>query len=226
MQRAADGGSDGRHALHDLCRIYWPPVYHYFRRSVADRHRAEDLTQGLFARLLADRSLAQADPARGRFRTWLLACAQHHLANQHAAENAIKRGGQANILPLDFGREEGRLGDEPVSSDERPEQAFARRWVTALVDRVLSELGLAFERRGRRRVFDAARAFLDPACDPGPMREAARTAGVHEGAFKVAVHRLRQQFHDRLGDEIRQTLDDSGQFDDELAHLRSLLARS
>ena len=56
MLRAADSGDEGERALAELCATYWPPVYHYFRRTTGVRHRAEDLTQGLFERLLALRN--------------------------------------------------------------------------------------------------------------------------------------------------------------------------
>lgn len=222
---AAVGGSSAD-ALRELCELYWPPVYRFFRRAAgSDRHRAEDLTQGLFLRLLDGRSLRQADPERGRFRTWLLACARNHLANERAAANAQKRGGDVPRLPLDFASEEGRIGREPTSTDEGPEQAFARRWVQTLCERVLGALQADFERRGRGELFAAARPFLDPAQDPGPMRAAAAAIGSTEGAFKVAVHRLRERFHERLRDEIAHTLGDRAELADELAHLQALLAR-
>ncbi|MFK7739639.1 MAG: RNA polymerase sigma factor [Planctomycetota bacterium] len=237
VQRAAgeaSGGCDERHAMQELCLLYWPAVYRFFHRAAnGDSHRAEDLTQGLFARFLSDRSLAQANPERGRFRTWLLACAQNHLRNDQAAAGAKKRGGDRQLLPLDFASEEGRLQGEPADPSEGPEQAFARRWVAALVERVLGQLAEEFEQRGRGIVFAAARAFLDPACDPGPMRAAAEEARVSEGAFKVAVHRARERFHERLRAEIEDTLDRTPEragggradFEDELTHLLSLLSK-
>ncbi|MCU0864975.1 MAG: sigma-70 family RNA polymerase sigma factor [Planctomycetes bacterium] len=223
--RAADDGDAGQQAMAELCATYWPPVYHYFRRTTGDRHRAEDLTQGLFERLLAKRSLAEADPLRGRFRNWLLACASHHLANVNEAERALKRGGGAVTFALDAGPEEARLAQQVPDPAERPEQAFTRRWIAAVVDRTLLVLQQEFARRGRERLFAAARPFVDLDQDPGPMREAAAAAGVHEGAFKVAVHRLRERFHEALRAELARTVDTDDDVDDELAHLLDLLRR-
>ena len=223
--RAADRGDEGQRALAELCATYWPPVYHYFRRTTGDRHRAEDLTQGLFERLLAKQSLAEVDPARGRFRSWLLACASHHLANTNEAERAQKRGGAAVAFALDAGPEEARLAEQVPDPAERPEQAFTRRWIAAVVDRTLQVLQQEFASRGRERLFAAARPFVDLDHQPGPMRAAAAAAGVNEGAFKVAVHRLREHFHEALRRELACTVDADGDVDDELAHLLAVLRR-
>lgn len=220
--RAADSGDAGQRALAELCATYWPPVYHYFRRTTGDRHRAEDLTQSLFERLLAKQSLAEVDPARGRFRSWLLACASHHLANTNEAERAQKRGGGAATFALDAGPEEARLAEQVPDPAERPEQAFTRRWIATLVDRTLLVLQQEFARRGRERLFAAARPFVDLDHDPGPMRAAAAAAGVPEGAFKVAVHRLRERLRERIQAEVRQTVGASDEAGDELRLLLEL----
>src|ERR1043166_7189486 len=65
------GASSARDALARLCRIYWFPLYAHVRRRGFSAHDAEDLTQAFFARLLARQSIAQADPARGRFRAFI-----------------------------------------------------------------------------------------------------------------------------------------------------------
>src|SRR5207302_6300006 len=65
---AAGGSPD---ALNDLCARYWSPVYAYVRRCGCDRADAEDLTQAFFSRMLEHRDLAQADPRRGKFRSFL-----------------------------------------------------------------------------------------------------------------------------------------------------------
>src|SRR4051812_38752160 len=59
-------------ALTRLCQSYWFPLYAHVRRSGYDRHDAEDLTQGFFARMLERDLLARADPGRGRFRSFVL----------------------------------------------------------------------------------------------------------------------------------------------------------
>src|SRR5687767_6574713 len=69
--------SDARAALETLCRIYWFPLYAYARRTGVAHAQAEDLVQGFFARLIEKRDL-RPDPARGRFRAFLLGALRHY----------------------------------------------------------------------------------------------------------------------------------------------------
>src|SRR4051794_521226 len=70
------GRSDSTHArsaLEKLCRSYWFPIYAFVRRQGHGPQDAQDLTQEFFARLLQKNHLAEVDPAKGRFRSFLLA---------------------------------------------------------------------------------------------------------------------------------------------------------
>ena len=82
-----------RESLADLCNAYWYPLYAYIRRRGYDPEQAKDLTQDFFARALEKGLLAQADPARGRFRSFLLVSLKHFLDNEWTKERALKRGG-------------------------------------------------------------------------------------------------------------------------------------
>jgi RNA polymerase sigma-70 factor (ECF subfamily) len=48
-----DDPSPARRALAELCTAYWYPLYSYIRRKGYSAADAQDLTQGLFASLLA-----------------------------------------------------------------------------------------------------------------------------------------------------------------------------
>lgn len=90
VQRATgEVDADARQAPAALCDSYWYPVYAYIRRSGHNAHDAEDLTQGFFARLLEKGTLAHADPAKGRLRTFLLTCVQNFLRNEHARAEPV-----------------------------------------------------------------------------------------------------------------------------------------
>src|SRR2546426_9877091 len=70
---ARDGVSPtAQAALERLCRAYWPPIYAFLRRKGHGQPDAQDLTQEFFARLLRREMFGDADPQRGRFRTFLL----------------------------------------------------------------------------------------------------------------------------------------------------------
>jgi len=94
---------EARTALAELCRLYWYPLYAFVRRRGYDADEALDLTQGFFTRLIEKNDLADADPDRGRFRSWLLASVKHFLANEWDRATAQKRGGGRAVYSLDNG---------------------------------------------------------------------------------------------------------------------------
>lgn len=163
-------------------------------------------------------------PERGRFRHWLCACARHHLDEVRSAAMAQKRGG-GRVLSLDLTGEDEVLRREPIDPQATPEQAFAQRWVRAVIDCAFVRLGGEWEARGRGRVFAKARGCVD---DGGEVAVGYAVCeaelGMSEGAFKVAVHRLRERLRELLQDEVRQTLDDPAGVQDEIGLLLGELA--
>jgi len=72
-------------------------------------HQAEDYTQAFFARLLEKGNLKQVDPARGKFRTFLLASLKNFLSDEWDLMRALKRGGNKQALPFEITDAETRL---------------------------------------------------------------------------------------------------------------------
>src|SRR5688572_22330144 len=126
-------------ALATLCEMYWYPLYAFLRRRGYSAEDAKDLTQAFFVRLLEKQVLSQADPDRGRFRSFLLASLKNFVANERDRETAKKRGGDAPILPLEFETAEGRFVLEPPTQ-ETPEKVFDRQWAMTLLDRAMKRL--------------------------------------------------------------------------------------
>jgi RNA polymerase sigma factor (sigma-70 family) len=211
-----------REALAELCRLYWYPLYAYVRRRGHATHEAQDLTQELFARLLERDDLAGLDPARGRFRAFLLAACRHFLANQSDREQALKRGGGRRPLPFDLADADQRYAAEP-SHEQTPERLFERRWALTLLDQVLGQLRRHYEAAGQVPLFERLKGSLTGEAD-GPLAEAAAALGMTEGAVKVAAHRLRQRYRDLLRDAISRTVADPAEVDDEVRTLFRALA--
>lgn len=86
-----DGSPEAQDALARLCQIYWFPVYAFFRREGRTAEEAEDLTQSFFAEVILDGQLARVHPAKGRFRSFLLASARNFLRNDW--NRSRRRGG-------------------------------------------------------------------------------------------------------------------------------------
>lgn len=129
-----------RRALERLAESYWAPVATYLRlRWRASDEDAQDLAQGFFARALEKGVFERYDPARARLRTYLRVTLDGFVANQRKADSRLKRGGGADVVPLDGDPERGIAAPE-VPGGEDPERLFRREWVRALFERALEDL--------------------------------------------------------------------------------------
>ena len=141
------------HALSQLCEKYWYPLYAHVRSRVTDVHEAQDLTQAFFTQLLDKNFIGDADPQRGRFRTFLLAALNHFLANEWDKAMAKKRGGDRIHIALDLGEGERRFCQEPTT-DVTPEKIYERQWALTLLRVVLSKLREEQEAGGKKDQFE------------------------------------------------------------------------
>jgi RNA polymerase sigma factor (sigma-70 family) len=220
--RAASGG-DAEEALANLCRTYWYPLYAYARRRGNSAEDAQDLTQEFFARLLARNWINDADPAKGRFRSFLLSAMKHFLADEWDRALAQKRGCGVSTVPLQLDTAETRYGQEPADNTT-PERIFERRWALTLLDKVLQQLRAEYESEGKADLFNLLNPCLVGERTAQPYAELAQALGVSEGTVKAAVHRLRQRYRALLRHQIAQTLAEPGEVDDELRYLFAVLA--
>jgi RNA polymerase sigma-70 factor (ECF subfamily) len=222
--QAANGTTgEGQAALAELCRTYWYPLYDFARRRGHSEEDAKDLTQGFFARLLAEKALAQADATRGRFRTFLLAVFDHHRAREFARATRQKRGGGSELLSLDaLDSAEMRHQAEPVTTDS-PEKIFDRKWALRLLEQTMAAVEHEYAAADRAALFDALKVVLWGGRGEVRYGVVAEQLGMTEGAIKVAVHRLRQRFREQLRCEVTKTLLRPEDAEDELRHLFAAL---
>lgn len=160
-------------ALAAIAEIYWKPAYKYIRlRWNKSTDDAQDLTQSFFADALLDRDLvAQWDPARASFRTFLRLTLDAHVKNDLTAASRQKRGGG---LLMDFNGAELEIVDRDATS---PEDLFHREWQRRMFELAIQDLRMHCEEQGfsvRFRIFeqydlsDAARpAYADLAAEHG-----------------------------------------------------------
>jgi RNA polymerase sigma-70 factor (ECF subfamily) len=218
---ARSPGADA--ALADLYAAYWYPLYAFLRARGHGAEDAQDLVQDFFVHLVEKRALIQAQPTRGRFRSFLLASLRNFAANEYDRRTASKRGGGAPMLPLQIEGAEGRFQLDPPTH-ETPETLFDRQWALTLLDRVLTRLRGEMTPRNPL-LFERLKVYLTGE-DPGhTYAEAAAALGMSEGAVKVAVHRLRRKFRELLREEIAETVSSDEEIDDEIRHLWSSVGR-
>jgi DNA-directed RNA polymerase specialized sigma24 family protein len=213
---------DSARALETLCQTYWYPLYAFVRRRVRDEHEAQDLTQAFFGRLLEKRTLADADPDRGRFRAFLLTACKRFLANEWHKEKAQKRGGGLRVLSLDFDAAAKRYSIEP-SDSLTAEVLFEQQWAISLIDSVLARLRQEYVDRGCEEQFDHLKAFLS-GMKTISYAAVAETMETTEGATKVAVHRLRTRYREMMRSEIAQTVDSPDEIEDEIRRLFEVMS--
>jgi RNA polymerase sigma-70 factor (ECF subfamily) len=221
----AAGGMDttqGRQALEHLCRTYWYPLYAYVRRRGYSAHDAQDLTQAFFARLLAQQSLAKADPDRGRFRCFMLTAMNHFLASEWKRGMAQKRGSGCAVLSLELAAAEKRYDLEPAIHSS-PDKIFEKQWAMTLLEEVLTRLEFEFQNEGKADLFAALKPALLGLRESQPYATLATQLGMNESAVKVAVHRLRKRYRELIRDEIANTLESSEEVEAEMRYLLRVL---
>ncbi len=207
-------------ALAELCKAYWYPIYAFVRARGYSSNDAQDLTQAFFAKLIESSGLASADPAKGRFRSYLLGAMKHFLAHDWDRKRAKKRGGGLKIVQLDALDPEARYALEPAQSSE-PDAWFDREWARELTARALKKLRLELEAEGKGDQFQVLKGSLTG--DEPSRQETAARLEMTEGAVKVAVHRLRRRYRELLRAEIAETVDDPAAIDDEMRYLVTAL---
>ncbi len=207
------------HALERLAKAYWQPLYLFLRQRGADPDTAADQVQGFFTYLLSREFLRELRPGDGRFRNFLLVALRRWVRDQKERDHAAKRGGGMTQLPLE---ELEAMRAEPLARDgDTPDIAFERAWARGVFSRALNGIAVAWS--GRADLFAALRLSLEGSADAENYRAIAERLGMTEGAVGKAAHDLRQQFAARVRQEIRATVPDETEVDDELRHLIRLL---
>ena len=209
--------SEGKTALSELCQRYWYPLYAHIRSRGNDSHQAEDLTQGFFERVIDKNYLSEVDPAKGKFRTFLLSSLTNFLANEHDRATALKRGGDKKLLSLDIVDAERRLAFEPSCSNSL-EANFMQKWTCSLLERVLNQLQEEFIAANDGETFDKLKQFLT-AGESDPMNVVAEELKMTPATVRVTVHRLRTRYRQMLRREIAATLDNPAEVDEEISAL-------
>ena len=136
---AASTGEDNSQDLTGLLLTrYWKPVYCYLRHRGYDNEQAKDLTQSFFHEIVLERDLVEnADPEKGRFRSFLLMALNRYLANVHKKQGRQRRMPVGKLVSLDI-VDPPELSHLLTRSD--PEECFNYAWVSGLLEDVLQEV--------------------------------------------------------------------------------------
>ena len=214
--------AQAREALAKLCQRYWYPLYVFVRRQGQGPEDAQDLVQGFFARLLEKHFLKDADPEKGKFRSFLLIALKRFMANEWDRANRLKRGGGYRVISLDEQDTEARYQTEPAD-ETSPERAYERQWAITVLEQVLDRLENEFLTAGKSRLFNELKVYLSGESSRSSYLEIGGRLGMTVAAVKVAVHRLRERYRELLRMEIANTVASPEAIDDEIRDLFSAL---
>jgi RNA polymerase sigma factor (sigma-70 family) len=223
-----DVSAERREALSYLAERYWKPVYCYVRRRGYESAEAEELVQEFFLTAFAKDLFAKADPARGRFRNFLLKSLQHFLANEWRNAHAGKRKPTEGFVSIhELATDAGPV---VVPKDTRtPEDAFHEAWLCELVLRVLRTLEQEYLADGKQIHIELLRQrviapILEGAEAPS-LRELADRYSLSVKDVENRVITARRAYQRLLRDEIRMYASSDEEVAAELQDLWHSLSR-
>ncbi len=199
------------------------PFIRSFAVRATTRIRSLDLTQGFFALLIEPGALGAVTPAKGKFRSFLMAACTHFLSNQRVYERALKRGGGRGRVSIDQSEAESCMRHEPFH-ELTPERAFVRQWALTMLDRTMAQLEAEASSKSRSSLFDLVKPAILETGKHASYAEIATELGTTEAVVKVAVHRYRNRFRVLLRQEISRTVDDPADIEEEITTLIQALA--
>lgn len=203
VERLGSADADVRRdAFNQFATGYWKPVYQYLRlKWNLAGDDAADATQAFLATAFAKEWLGRFDPAQARFRTFLRVCVDRFVMNRQKAEAAQRRGGTAEVVPLDFPAAERELAARAGPSDV--ERLFEDEVVRELMTRALAAVRAECEQAGKLvplRVFE--RYDLDPP-DGLTYADVAREFAIPVTQVTNHLAAVRRIFRARALEELR-----------------------
>ncbi|MBI4613069.1 MAG: sigma-70 family RNA polymerase sigma factor [Planctomycetes bacterium] len=186
-----------REAWETFFRGYWPPLYAYLRRSGSSREEALDLLQDFLLAGVEGRVLSRYDPARGRFRTFLLAC----LANlrRKARRHDRVRPDRRALRIGSTAEGDAFLEARPDSS---PEEVFESDWVRQVGARGRGAFEARLQAAGDELSLRLVREWVFAERRPAGA-ELARELGITPSDLYSRATRLRHAFATQIELEVR-----------------------
>lgn len=224
LKAASPENKESQTAISELFKIYWYPIYSFVRRSGYGHHEAEDITQGLFCRLLSKDGFSGVNPNKGKFRSFLLAAVKHYMANEWNKSNAQKRGGGQKIISIDKAMSEERFDNEPATN-ETPEVIYERKWALTVLHNSIEDLRREYDTQNKTRTFELLKKHLIGDTDNMTYAEIGRELNISEGNVKVIAHRMRHRFNTILRHHIAQTVESAADIEEEIQYLISCFSR-
>jgi RNA polymerase sigma factor (sigma-70 family) len=200
-----DAGGRKTGAAQAFVMRYRPPLLAFLLQRGVGAEDAEDVVQEVFLRMFSRDTLAQADRAKGRFRSYLLGIATKVILERKRHAAALKRGGGKTRVSLD------EIGHDPV--DPRAASEFEECWESHMVQTALENVERDTPRQHELRALAAKGA--------GSPSAIAERLGRNVGQVRVDLHRARKRLAKHLRSEIALYCSTADEYQDELRAILS-----
>jgi len=218
---ARSGDDESFAALSLLCERYRRPLLLYLHQYGAPAE-AEDLLQGFLVRLIDRKFYLALAPEKGKFRSFLLSCLNNFVRDEVSRRNAQRRGAGQQIASLDEVSDSGKLVIQVPGNSPSPDLEFDRAWARTILHRAFSKLESEYRKSGKTNVYRAVRAVLMEEENQEPYTAISARLKMSEGAFRVAVHRIKGRLRELAGQEVLSTVGNEEDQKTEMEYMISL----
>jgi len=204
---------------------YWKPVFYFMRSRGYPLHRAEDLTQEFFLRLMERAWIRRADPGRGRFRTFLLTILTRFLSDKSPPRAPKQKQFDQRLVSIS-----ALLGDQERSfeppDNQTPEEIFMKQWAKAVISNVRRQLEVWCFQKNRPDWYKVFCAVYFPRAGAARATQQALAERFHltRDQVRYALEEVNRQFARLLRAEVADQVDSPAELDAEIAELQQLLA--
>lgn len=215
---AQGGGAQGAECLDRLIKTYWKPAYYYARRRGMDHHGASDCIQEFFTRMLAGEWLNTVDPAKGRFRGWLLTALRRWVSRARTATGMDRLTLVNDDVVRAYEQEDQRA---------EPDDLFHKAWARSCLDEAMRLMEQEQANTSRAKHVAVFRQYLEDAARTGEPPSYEVLSAQHEVPVTTItnyLHRARTMFRDYLLRVVRDTVGDPQDAESELFELRKYLS--
>jgi RNA polymerase sigma-70 factor (ECF subfamily) len=199
-------------------------LYAFLRRQGYSPEDAQDLTQGFFADLIETRAYTRADREKGRFRSFLLGALKHFIADARDRGRALKRGGGMIFEKLDEKAITEAEAQIARAAKWQSDDVYDREWAASLVRQALARFGQQCAQAGKGELLGYLLPYLAaPEESPIPYEEIAQRSHRPIATLRSDVARLRARYRAILREEVRDTVQDPMDVNEELRYLCRVL---
>lgn len=209
--------TQAQEAVSRLCQIYRRPIFDFVCAQGYRWHEAQDLTQGFLIHLIQGNRFAQADRAKGSFRSYVIGALKFFLAHARREQQAKKRGEGIALLPLD------EAIVEQARALEESELPGDREWAGTILDHSKALLANEYDASGKGGLYSALLPHLSCEKGRGSSEETARQLGCTPEAMRTNLSRMRIRLRELVIETLRAQIPPGGNLADELSDFRRIL---